>query len=200
VKQQVTRINWVFPISPINMNEKGASSNEAGARAVLSGEIRKIRLIRVTCLTAYRKPSRLLAILTCALAAACSDLSAPGDDLAGARRRWDAWGPRTYEVTIHRSCYCLAETGGPVVVSVRDGEIQSRVYVQTGAPVAERFTRFFTDVPGLFASIEEAVAQGSTVEVRYDAATGAPLEIIVDRESWPVDGGYGLYVKLVAAK
>jgi hypothetical protein len=141
-----------------------------------------------------------IALLVLPLVAGCSDPSAPSDDLAGARGRWERWGAATYELTIHRSCECLREVALPVIVSVKNGQVQSRTYVLDGAPVADRFVEFFPDVPGLFDLIQQTVARGSTVEARYDAVTGAPLEILVDRQYWNIDGGFGLYARLVTPK
>ena len=137
---------------------------------------------------------RSVCLLTLALIAGCSDFG-PSDDLSSARRRWDAWGVANYELTMWRSCECLRESSQRAMVTVKDGVVQSRVYLPDGQPVEPTWAKFYPDVPGLFAAIDTALAHGSTADVRYDAVTGAPLEIDIDREFHPVDGGYVLYVQ-----
>lgn len=104
-----------------------------------------------------------------------------------ARTRWEAVGPSAYHLVEARVCFCGQEFLGPVVLTVTPSGV-ARVYQASGEPVAPALERFFPTVPGLFNAIEEALHAGvHRVEARYDPATGAPLEIYIDREERAID-------------
>jgi hypothetical protein len=68
-----------------------------------------------------------------------------------------------------------------VVVTVRNGQVESRRYEDTGADVPAEFAPAYPTVDGLFAVIEEAIAeQAAAVDVLYDAARGFPVSIQID--------------------
>ena len=112
-------------------------------------------------------------------AAACnSGSTSPTTRLASARARWTRVGPASYTYTIMRSCECTAESSGPVIVSVRDGVVESRRYAQTGASVTSQYATTFPAVEGLFALIDDAIARGTRpLTVQYDATLGYPTRI-----------------------
>ena len=96
--------------------------------------------------------------------------------LGSAQDRWERHEPAAYTMTIHRSCECLPEMSGPVVVSVRDGAVVSRQYVQSGAAVPAIYAEAFPAVEGLFALVDAAIRDGiEPIDPRYDAALGYPL-------------------------
>lgn len=96
--------------------------------------------------------------------------------LSSAQERWERHEPAAYRMTIQRSCECLPEMSGPVVVTVRDGAVISRTYVQSGAPVTATFAELFPAVEGLFALIESALRDGiEPVDPRYDERLGYPI-------------------------
>ena len=112
-------------------------------------------------------------------AAACnSGSTSPTTQLTTARARWTRVGPASYTYTIARSCECTAESSGPVIVSVRNGVVESRQYAQTGASVASQYATTFPAVEGLFALIDDAIARGTRpLTVVYDPALGYPTRI-----------------------
>ena len=102
-------------------------------------------------------------------------------DLAAAKRRWAQLGPASYQITVGRSCFCAPETTRPVVVTVRDGQVVSRRYEDTGVDVAAQAAAAYPAVDGLFDLIDEAIAEhDATVDVLYDAARGFPVSIQID--------------------
>ena len=123
--------------------------------------------------------------------AGCGDGTGPAfvaSELALARARWDARGPSAYEMTLFRGCECLPEWSGPVVLLVRDGAVESRVYTRTGEPVDSGYAHLFPRVEGLFDYISNAAEQGAAkVEVTYHPSLGFPLSIYVDRHPRYVD-------------
>lgn len=122
-------------------------------------------------------------IAGCALVllAACNDATSPDDELRDARRLWERQGPASYSLTLFRGCECTPEMTGPVVVMVRNGNIESRHYTATGASVPVPFAFSFPTVEGLFRIVEDAIAlDPHRLEVHYDARLGYPASISVD--------------------
>ncbi|NIR80601.1 MAG: hypothetical protein GWO00_20260, partial [Gemmatimonadetes bacterium] len=58
-------------------------------------------------------------------------------EIARNRERWSLVGPDSYTYGLERHCFCGALARGPVRVTVVDGEVTARVYVETGEPVPE---------------------------------------------------------------
>jgi hypothetical protein len=128
---------------------------------------------------------------------ACGDSTSPTDELTVAQQRWASWGPASYDLILRRgACECSSLAVRPMVVVVRGGAIESKYYLDTGEPLVDPWATFAPDVPGLFSLIAGALSEGHTVESTYDPVTGAPREIVVDREAMPVDGGYSLTAEL----
>ena len=102
----------------------------------------------------------------------------PTNDLAAARARWARSAPAAYSYTIQRSCECVAESSGPVIVSARNGSVDSRVYAGTGVTVAAQYATTFPAVEGLFSIIESAIANGTKpMSVEYHPTLGYPTRI-----------------------
>ena len=123
--------------------------------------------------------SVVIAVVASALTgAACSSGTAPAGELAAARSRWARSAPASYTVTIARSCECLPEMSGPVVVTVRNGVVDSRQYVGSGAAVTTPYVSLFPGVDGLFAIIDDAVRSGTRPLVaQYHPTLGYPTRI-----------------------
>jgi hypothetical protein len=114
----------------------------------------------------------------------CKDLS-PTDELTGAQRRWSAWGPASYDLTVSAACECLHR---PVVVRVRNGLVESRTYVADGQPVSFSEAALYPDVTGAFAMIVNAIRDGVLDSVDYDPMTGYPGRIRLDYDGPQVNG------------
>ena len=123
----------------------------------------------------WHAPAVAMTVLS---AAGCRSGSSGPFELVTAQERWQRNGPATYTMTLLRSCECLAESAGPVRVSVSNGTVESRVYVQTGAAVASEYTAIFPAVEGLFAIIDNAIRNGTRpLTVRYHGTLGYPTRI-----------------------
>ena len=104
----------------------------------------------------------------------------PSSELAAARARWLQGAPSAYSYTIRRSCECLAESAGPVTVVVRNGVVESRQYVTSGAAVGTEYAGVFPSVEGLFAIIENGIREGiEPLTAVYDAELGYPSRFAV---------------------
>lgn len=123
---------------------------------------------------------------------ACSDAVAPEQELSAARQKWALRGTSSYDITVQISCFCTVETTAPVIVSVRDGIVESRRYAATGSAVPAFFAESFPTVAGLFDIIESAMQDGvARLVVRYDASSGHPLEISIDHVASMADDEIG---------
>lgn len=114
---------------------------------------------------------------------ACTDPVSPGspDALHTANlAKWNAEGPRSYEMVLSRSCGCTPEPEHVRVV-VRNRAVESRTFVPGGAPVPAVRAGDFPDVPGLFAVVSEARRRNAfSWNATYDPAFGYPASIYVD--------------------
>lgn len=125
----------------------------------------------------------LLATLT-----ACGGATGPERELTAARALWAQREPASYSISVARWCECLPEMSGPVVVTVRDGLVESRHYATTGAPVPPTYADLFPSVDGLFERIEAARHQPvARLDVRYDPAFGYPVRIAIDEDAVMAD-------------
>jgi hypothetical protein len=125
----------------------------------------------------------LRAVLVAVAAGACTD-STPtglGFDFYAARSRWRARHPDSYAYTLERSCFCGHLVTSPVVIEVIGDAVQSRRYVETGAPVDPGLADAFPPIDGLFEIIENAARNGAAqLDVTYDPALGFPTQIAID--------------------
>lgn len=127
--------------------------------------------------------------------AACDSATGPRHDLSIAQRRWSQRAPTSYSITVRRGCFCPTEAIGPVIVTVNDGVVTSRVYASTGQSVPSQFELAFPDVPGLFASVETGLERGYyQLDVEYDEMLGFPKRVSADIEKNIADDEFSLLV------
>lgn len=137
-----------------------------------------------------RTISLTLACLAAAAATlgACGGPTAPERQLQAARLKWERARPAAYTITIDRSCECTQEMSGPVVVSVRDGVVESRTYVASSVAVTPSYSGLFPSIDGLFERIDDARRRrAASVDVTYDHAFGFPTAISIDYDRVMVD-------------
>lgn len=112
---------------------------------------------------------------------ACSIVQpSPESELTSAQHRWASLAPASYTVVASQQCECLAAASGPVIISVRNGVVESRQYVQSGAAVPPAYASSFPTVDELFAMIEVEQRAGTPLLVaQYDPALGYPTRFSV---------------------
>ena len=124
----------------------------------------------------------------CLLALACTSPTGVSQDLAAARERWSSAAIPSYQVTVYRSCECSPEVTRPVVVTVRNGVVESRRYTDTGSPVSAAFSATFPSVDELFGIMARAIASHVyLLDARYDPELGFPSSVYIDADSRMVD-------------
>ena len=104
----------------------------------------------------------------------------PEDGLAAARARWAERAPAAYVITIMRRCECLREMAGPVTIAVRNGIVESREYLESGAAVTPQYAALFPTVEGLFSLIGDGLRDDSRpLSAQYDATLGYPIRFAI---------------------
>ena len=108
-------------------------------------------------------------------------------EVQSAHAKWLTNQPVAYAFTMQRICFCAPVVTRPVVVSVRNGVVESRTYEDTGADVSNELAQLFPAIDGLFAIVDDAVARkADSISADYDQTLGFPVRVAID------------YVKLVA--
>ena len=143
--------------------------------------------------------SLLLSAAVATLSLAGCDDERPGTqqlrELSSAQARWARVGPDDYRYAVRRRCFCGAEAIGPVRVTVSEGEVAARRYVESGEPVPEALAPLFPTVDGLFQILIEAFEGGAfRIDVVYDPETGVPLDVFIDYEENVADEELGFEV------
>jgi uncharacterized protein DUF6174 len=104
-----------------------------------------------------------------------------------ARARWESTGIDSYEITVRRGCFCYPSVGA-VRLTVKNGEVVSRVIVATGDTLSAQSASVYPDVPGLFAIIDHALANADAVDPLFDEIYGFPTRIWIDwKVNWADD-------------
>ncbi|MDM9382853.1 DUF6174 domain-containing protein [Chlorogloeopsis sp. ULAP01] len=110
------------------------------------------------------------------------------DQLIINRRLWNQQNIYSYRYTLSRSCFCIPEARGPVVIEVRNGIATSITSVDTGMPVNREYFQKYDTIPQLFVLIRDAIARGaSNLSVQYDPILGYPTQINIDYDSQIAD-------------
>ncbi len=100
------------------------------------------------------------------------------------RRLWNRQRISSYRYTLSRSCFCLPEARGPVVIEVRKGKTTSIKLAANGKPVNPELFQKYSTMPKLFQLIRDAISQKvSSLNVKYDPQLGYPTNINIDYDS-----------------
>ncbi|MDX1494696.1 MAG: DUF6174 domain-containing protein, partial [Longimicrobiales bacterium] len=123
-------------------------------------------------------------LFACLAAAGCDDQGPNVDTLRELDRnrfRWQLLGIDSYRYAVERICYC--GLAGPVRVTVLDGTVESRVFVESGDTVPPEGAGSYPSVDGLFEVILDAIQRDAfRIDVTYAPDTGVPLDIFIDYE------------------
>jgi hypothetical protein len=120
--------------------------------------------------------------------AACTPLTEANSDFVEARQRWKRFGPSSYEITIGHGCFCLPDVTRPVIVTVSDGQVVRRRYVDDDTNVDARWAEAFPTVDGPFAVIADAFDRNAaSVNATYHPSWGYPVSVGIDYEAQMAD-------------
>ena len=102
------------------------------------------------------------------------------------KQKWGKSDIQDYRYQFQRTCFCPTEATRPVDITVNNGKVSDAQFANVrGEPPKDNQQ----SINGLFAIIQDAIDKGRQIEVKYDAKTGMPTEIVIDRDQMPVDGG-----------
>ncbi|HEX8693028.1 MAG TPA: DUF6174 domain-containing protein [Longimicrobium sp.] len=126
---------------------------------------------------------RLAALLAAALplAAACDNpfASDAREELSDARLRWERAGIDDYQYRVTRHCFCGFT--GPMLVTVVDGAVVSRVFTESGQPVPANVHARIGTVDDLFELLEAALDEDpAEFDASYDGQLGYPVSASID--------------------
>ncbi len=110
-------------------------------------------------------------------------LTASGLDarLVQGRALWDAQAFRTYRFTVAARCACPDDTGGPVRVSVVDGEFAESMALGAEPAAAAAPSGRLRSMTDLFALVGTEMARSNhRLEAEFDAVYGFPRRIEID--------------------
>lgn len=97
------------------------------------------------------------------------------------RRQWQAQAVENYRFVARRGCYCPGEVVAPVVVEVRNGEITSLAYQETGTGVGATLSGLWPPLEGVFDIVQDAIdREAADLTVEYDPDFGFPRAIAID--------------------
>lgn len=102
-------------------------------------------------------------------------------DLDKHRALWEAGRSDGYTFEYTPSCFCLEQMLRPVRITVKNGVLESVIYVESGeAADHERFERYLS-IDGLFDLIQEAIdREAARLTASYDSESGYPIDVGID--------------------
>jgi len=124
------------------------------------------------------------------LAVACNDSTSPnGAELTIRRAQWDAQHIASYQYDFLVTGFFINYEGRPIRIVVRDGIVQSAVFIDDGQPASGRPSDWPT-IDQLFARAASARTGGALSGIRYDSRYDFPTQIDI---SGPPDAGGSLF-------
>lgn len=116
-------------------------------------------------------------------------------ELEAHQARWERVGPASYVYAVERLCFCGADYRGPVRVTVVNGVVVERSYVDSGLDVPDPAAAQFPAVEGLFELLRSAYeAEAHEVRVTYHPTLGVPLDFWIDFNEMMADEELGMRV------
>ena len=111
-------------------------------------------------------------------------------------QKWASRNIKNYQYTFNWRCFCTPDYVKPVILSVRDGAIDSVKYADNGAAVDKANYEKYRTVESLFDMIQEAIdKKAAKIQVTYDAKSGYPLSAFIDYSASIADEEKGFSVK-----
>ena len=122
-------------------------------------------------------------------ATSTGDASEARRELAAARQRWHALGVVSYEFELRWQCFCPPPLTDPVIVTVRDGFVDSVTDLDGGKV---DYAIEHQTVGALFEWLDAALDDADEVTVSYDPETGVPIAASVnpDRDLFDDESGF----------
>lgn len=113
------------------------------------------------------------------------------------RKKWASQDIDDYSFTLQRSCFCRGDAIRPINIEVRDGEVSSARYADTGELIPDdsqynKQSVYNLNADGLFNLVEQGIKSGAEkVDVSYDKTYGLPTSIYIDQSTQIADEEMG---------
>lgn len=113
------------------------------------------------------------------------------------RKKWESQGIDDYSFTFQRSCFCRGDAIRPINIEVRDGQVSSARYADTGELIPDdrqtnKQSIYNMNADGLFNLVEQGIKGGAErVDVTYDKTFGIPTSIYIDQSTQMADEEMG---------
>jgi hypothetical protein len=134
------------------------------------------------------------------LVAGCTSSSSEQAELLDARDRWNELGLGFYSFVWNHSCECI-DAGRDIDVEVVDNRIVSARYSNDQTQVPEQNLGGIQTVEEVFATIEDAIADGAfQLRVEYDAALSYPTLVSVDYDKQTADDEFIVRIENLSAE
>ena len=102
--------------------------------------------------------------------------------------KWASKSVTDYQYTFRWSCFCTEDFVKPVIISVRNGMINTVVYVDSGNSVDESHFGRYRTVEELFDFIQDAIDEKAyEISVSYDPELGYPTSASIDYSKGIID-------------
>lgn len=132
------------------------------------------------------KPLAALAVLVVLALGGCASLLPQRHDevqreLNRQRALWRSQGLASYEYVVRRVCFCPPPIVNPVRVRVRDGQVTTRAYTDSGEAPDPQQARLWPTVEGLFDLVQDAIDRDAhSISVDYHPQLGYPVRAHLD--------------------
>jgi heat shock protein HslJ len=126
-----------------------------------------------------------------------TEIEQPSNELVllqSAKTQWDSHSGQYYTIQSQRYCECEDEVSAQMEISVLDNSVLSAFDMASGELISVEIQQALHSVDSLFTIIENAIAEGISIEVIYNQEYGYPESTKIDLEQIPVDGG--LFIQL----
>ncbi|WP_039988906.1 DUF6174 domain-containing protein [Paraglaciecola arctica] len=111
-----------------------------------------------------------------------------------AKTKWDSQSGQFYTIQSQRYCECEDEVSAQMKISVSDNLVMTAFNIDSNEVISKEVQQQIQTVDSLFAMIEKAIADGTSIEVIYNEEFGYPETAKIDLEQLAVDGG--LFIQL----
>lgn len=97
------------------------------------------------------------------------------------REKWQAHEISGYQIEMQKICYCVPEVVRMMVFEIKDDEVASVKYADTGDDVDPQHYGDFNTIEGMFAFVEKALEKDpADLSIAYDEKYGYIKELSVD--------------------
>lgn len=121
------------------------------------------------------------------------------EELAEARRVWEARGPTSYAFTYELNCFCGGPGVPPARVTVTGGRVTGAFIPSEGRQVPEEDLPAYPTVEELFADVEAWLERDpAAARAEFDPSLGHPVDVFVDFEKNVADEELGFRIRDLA--